>query len=490
MNQVECDTRSNWSRNVTFNPRVCYKPRSEKEVFDILTKHKCGSIRVIGSRHSMNEIAKSDDVWIDMTEYKAQWTWNLNGTPPTVTVPAGVTLETLQDALASRGKTLPARGTIKKQTIAGAISTGTHGSGNSSLSNFVTRMRVAAYKGGNPGISVVESEDELRAARTSLGAIGVILDVTLEVSDAYFIEENLEPVETLEQVRGPDGKSEKEYPMQLFVRFPYHWGYGVSRRRVVDRGPQNVCEKLKSLRRWSANRLLKDLLLPWIIKTFVARRDSSGIRRFYNKFLPCVLKKNDPVCDDDDTVQTMRHDWFPNQDIELFVPASQFEAADRWLKEMIEAFDKKPESPTKEIVASLRAAGLWQAFEECGRYTVHAPLFYQRVEPDDNTLISMTAGASDAYYSIIVLSYLPPEPGGRFERFARFIGEGLVRLFDARAHWGKHFPLTSSDLEPRYPDLAQFRKICDQYDPSGVFRNEFTARALGLAKPSSIPASP
>jgi FAD/FMN-containing dehydrogenase len=474
---VPIDCRENWSRNVAFNPRCRYQPKDESEVLRILADHPKGPIRVVGSCHSMNDIAKSSEVWIDMTQYKADWKWDLDGTPPTVTVPAGVTLEALQKALAERGKTLPARGTIKKQTIAGAISTGTHGSGNRSLSSFVTRMHVAAYEGGNPKASVIRSEQDLRAARTALGAIGVILDVTLEVSSAYFIEENLDPVATLAQVRGPGGKSEDEYPMQLFVRFPYHWGYGVSRRRVVDRGPQGAWETLKSWRRWAGNRVVKDGLLPWIIKSFVAEKDSGGVRRFYNEFLPGKLQKNDPVRADDDRVQTMRHEWFPNQDIELFVPASRFEAADQWLKDMIEAFDKKPEVPAKEMVDSLKAAGFWEAFEACGRYTVHAPLFYQRVMPDDNTLISMTAGATEPYYSIIALSYRAPG-SDNFEQFAAFIGKGLVQRFGARPHWGKFFPFDAQDVQRAHPKLADFRAACLKYDPNGVFRNEFIKRVL------------
>jgi FAD/FMN-containing dehydrogenase len=200
-----------------------------------------------------------------------------------------------------------------------------------------------------------------------------------------------------------------------------------------------------------------------------------------------LLFQQDPVIDDDDHVQTMRHELFPNQDIELFVPESLLRAADDWLKHIISAFADSDYVVPQNIVDSVRQAGLSAAFTR-GSYTHHAPIFYQRVLRDE-TLISMTAGAGagDAYYSIIVLSYLPPEPeGGGFEKFAKFVGEGLVRLFNARAHWGKYFPLGVGDLERRYdPNLPKFRKICDEYDPNGVFRNEFTARALGLAKPSN-----
>jgi len=85
---VPIDCRENWSRNVAFNPRCRYQPKDESEVLRILADHPKGPIRVVGSCHSMNDIAKSSEVWIDMTQYKADWKWDLDGTPPTVTVPA------------------------------------------------------------------------------------------------------------------------------------------------------------------------------------------------------------------------------------------------------------------------------------------------------------------------------------------------------------------------------------------------------------------
>lgn len=478
--QIKCSQITNWAGNIEpFTPRVCYEPDNDAEVLAILKNHGSGHIRVVGSRHSMNDIARTDDVSIDMKRFANlsvdPKTGPRDGAERTVTAGAGITLEALQNELDKVGATLPARGTIKLQTVAGAISTGTHGSGKSSLSHHVTEVRVAAYdQSGEPKVFVFSQGDELQAARTALGAMGVILDVKIRAPRRYFIEQSLDRAESLKDVL----KRKQEYPMQLFIRLPYDWNYYVSRRRESLRGPQGLRENLDRYARRILNRVVNDRLLPLLIKHVVAPRSSRCVQCFYEKILPRVILEQGPIIDDDDHVQTMHHEFPTNQDIELFVPESRFCQADEWLKEMIIAFENPRYRPPQEIMDTLEEAGLVKAFASRQSYTQHAPLFYQRVMPDD-TLISMTAGAAEPYYSILVLSYLPPRSSQGFAGFAKFIGEGLARIHQGRAHWGKYFPLNRQDIEPRYPNLDKFRQICRKYDPNGVFRNDFTARALG-----------
>ena len=484
MNGVERETIRNWSGNVEFSAQV-YRPANEAQVLVILNAHRDGRnrLRVIGSKHSMNDIAKSEAV-IDMSAFNK--ISPLQRGAVTVTAEAGVTLEALQTELASFGLTLPARGTIKLQTIAGALSTGTHGSGRPSLSSFVTAVRIAAYESGVAKISDISAGDDLLAARTALGAMGVILRVTLQVFPGYFIEQGFESADDISGVLVPDEKKTGElaYPMQVFIRFPYKWSYFISRRRVSERGPQGEEEERKRLKRRSQNEQLNDRILPWVIKNLVAPRSSWCIKLFYRWLLPLALRfgNKDSVIDDDDHVQTMRHEWFRNQDLELFVPEGQFREADGWLKEMICAFANLNYVLPPEITKALERENLHAAFTLRARYTLHAPIYYQHVLTD-HTLISMTAGdrqgRGEAYYSILLLSYLPTKDDG-FRQFAEFISKGLVHLYKARPHWGKVFPLNVQDLAPLYPNLDQFKQLCQTYDPKGVFRNEFTKRVLGL----------
>ena len=108
-----------------------YQPSSEAEVLDILERHSGQTIRVLGSKHSWSNIAADAAVSIE----------------PVVRVGAGCRLQDLLDWLHERtDRTLPTLGAIKKQTISGAISTGTHGSGRQSLSHYVARIRAASAR--------------------------------------------------------------------------------------------------------------------------------------------------------------------------------------------------------------------------------------------------------------------------------------------------------------------------------------------------------
>lgn len=471
---TDCPEISNWSGNMPpYTPRVCYQPKDAKQVLEILNQHKDGRIRVVGSGHSMNEIAKSTDVSIDMSAFR-----NPKGDD---FIDAGMTLEALQADLAKEGKTLPARGTIKLQTIAGAISTGTHGSGRSGLSHYVDAVRIAAYdEMGNAKVFDFDKRHpELRAARTALGAMGVILGVKLHERPAYFIEQSLVGADDISSVLECDETGALQYPLQLFIRFPYEWSYVISRRRESPRGPRGVWENLKRYARRLKNEWGNDRFLPWVIRNVVAPRSPDFIQRFYLSYLPQLVSEQDPVIDDDDHVQTMRHELYKNQDIELFVPERHLQDADEWLKQMISAFADPGHRPPQQMVDALRVVNLYDAFVSRTPYTLHAPIFYQRVLADE-TLISMTAGAAEPYYSILLLSYLPERKDG-FEQFAEFIGRGFVRLFHARLHWGKVFPLAlAQENVSSYLELERFRELCRTYDPKGVFRNDFTAACLGF----------
>ncbi len=115
-----------------------------------------------------------------------------------------------------------------------------------------------------------------------------------------------------------------------------------------------------------------------------------------------------------------------------------------------------------------------------GSFTHHYPIAFRRVLPDD-ALISMTSGteasgAGGPYYAISFITYV--EPRDRFLELASFLARSMTRLFQARLHWGKYFPLGKSDVERVYPRLPEFRALCRQVDPNGVFRNDFTERVF------------
>src|SRR4029453_325479 len=122
---------------------------------------------------------------------------------------AGATIETILAELRKTTFSLPTLGAITRQTIAGAAATATHGTGSASLSSFVRTVRVACYDaGGNPVIRTIRGGDELLAARVSLGCLGAILELTLELVPRFWMHECMKVHDSLESVLA----AEAEWP--------------------------------------------------------------------------------------------------------------------------------------------------------------------------------------------------------------------------------------------------------------------------------------
>ena len=209
----------------------------------ILARHRTGRVRVLGAGHSWSDVAVSSDVVLDMSCFSDVATITKDG-EILARVGAGCRLHDVLDRLhATTERTLPTIGAITRQTVAGAVSTGTHGSGRQSLSHFVAGVRVAAYDAsGAPAIFDYESGDELRASRCALGCMGVILSLDLRTVPKYQVEETLRSHETLDQVLGriPD------HPLTQFILAPYRWDYVAWERRPVEQRTLATGEWLKA----------------------------------------------------------------------------------------------------------------------------------------------------------------------------------------------------------------------------------------------------
>ena len=185
-------TMTNFGGNRTFRPELVYAPRDETELLEVLREVRGRRIRVIGKLHSWSEAAVAEDVLIDMRHFQAVRVENRDGRM-WVVAGGGCQIKRLLAEIESQGGgTLPTLGLVTEQTIAGAISTATHGSGRPSMSHFIAEMRIATYDAatGEPVIRVISEGDPLMAARCSLGALGVIVSVGFWARPQYNVEEH------------------------------------------------------------------------------------------------------------------------------------------------------------------------------------------------------------------------------------------------------------------------------------------------------------
>jgi len=472
---------ANFGGNVRFTPRHFYEPRTEDEVLAILDRHAHDRVRVVGSRHSWSEAIVCHDVIIDLTHFDQVTLTETAAGEVRATAGGGCRIDRLLSEIQSRsGCTMPTLGLITEQTIAGAISTATHGSGRHSLSHYMQEIRTAAYDEatGKARIYVWNSGDELRAARCAVGCLGIILSVTFRCVPKYLISDRLERCRSLDDVLA----GEEEYPLQQFYLVPWLWDWFAQRRKTAIDEPRSRFADLYR-RYWY---LGIDLGFHLFVKLLVSVLRSRLLVRFFYRWLmaPAILK-NVTIVDHSDRALIMEHELFRHMEIEIFVPARHVREAADFVRDVLCACDSPRAALSERTEQALRRHGLVDALAALrGTYTQHYVVTFRRVLPDD-ALIAMTAGApttraDEPWYAISFITY--SEPRDAFRGLAKFLLASMIRLYGARPHWGKYCPLTQDEAAALYPQLEEFRRIARGVDPEGVFQNEFVGRVLGFKR--------
>jgi len=461
---------SNFGRNICFQPRRLYAPRTDDEVLGILNDHRGGTIRVVGARHSWNPGIESTDALIDLKHIHHV---HVDGDRTRVTAGAGVRIGALLKHLSRRGLTLPSLGLIDRQTIAGAVATGTHGSGRHSMSHYVEAMRIACYGAdGAATVRTVDSGTPLRAARCSVGTLGVVLEVTLPCVPQYHVRERCRWRPDLEAVL----EREAEAPLQQFYLMPHAWTHLAHERDVAEENRRAGCAALYRVY-WLT---FIDVLLHLCVKFCASpMRSRRLVHVLYRRLVPAFIFPRWRVTDRSDRQLLMRHDLFRHLEMEVFVRRVHLRAALDFVSQVLRVADDRDHELLPAAQSEVDSLGAGAALDGLrGSYVHHYPICVRRVRPDD-TLISMASchGAEEQDWYAISLITLT-EPRDSFLRVAAFLAEAMSSRFGARLHWGKWFPLDAVHVAPCYPGLAAFREACDECDPGGVFRNEFVRRTL------------
>ena len=403
----------------------------------------------MGSGHSWSDAAVSDGVSLDLSLLDG-----IHLRPDSVRVGAGCRIQSLLNVLRHwQGRTLPTLGAIKRQTISGAISTGTHGSGKPGLSHFVAGLRIAAYDAasGAPKIYEYSGGEVLQAARCAVGCAGVILTIDLPTVPLYMVQETVTHQASLPAVLA----SLESAPLTQFALLAYRWDFMVFERTPLPWKELSLPEALRAWLFRLYHFLWVDVLAHLLVKLTLLLGARAQI--LLQKLTPRAAIKDCPRLDDAEHVLTLRHHYFRHEEMELFVPASRLAEALELLRELVEDFARR------------------------GAYTHHYPFLVRRVMPED-TMISMAAGAHQPWFSISVFTYFAPRSRAGYYALCDAMARAMQPACGARLHWGKHFPLTAAEIERSVPALAKFRGVCVNTDPRGVFRGRFAERVLGFPR--------
>lgn len=463
----------NFGRNVSFTPQFHLMPRTETEVLQFLAEHRGKRIRVAGRLHSWSEAARSDEVFLDLRHLNQVRTERRDKDRVWAVVDAGCQIKKLLADLERQANvTLPSVGLITEQTIAGAISTGTHGSGRYCLSHYMSEIRIAASDStsGQPVIRTISDGPELDAARCSLGCLGVILSVGFWCRPQYLVEEHFARYTELDDVLA----AEEQYPIQQFYLVPWSWTYFAQHRREV----QTSRSRLAWLYRlWCFLNLdLGTHLCLITLSQYLKGRRWTHV--FFQYVLPHAIIRNWKVVDWSQRMLTMKHELFRHIEIEVFVKRSRLSEALIFVQQLIRFCDGDQDTFSEDIRERLNQSGLLEPLQPlAGRFTYCYVVCVRKILPDE-TQLSMTSGGEEPYYALSFISFVRTTERENFLRFAKCLSDCMAALYDGRPHWGKVCPLSAAQAERLYPRIPEFRQIAHDFDASGRFQNDWIAEVL------------
>jgi L-gulono-1,4-lactone dehydrogenase len=385
-------------------------------------------VKVAGAGHSFTDIACTDGLMLDLSRMNRV----LRVAGDEVTVEAGITIRELGPALAERGLALENQGDVDAQTIAGAISTATHGTGGrfANISSQVTGVRLVSADGE---VIEVREGDDLLAARVSLGALGAISAVTLRCVPAFTIHRVDRPLPLDDILARLDEHVDGDDHFELFV-FPYTRTALTLTSRRTDREPRPPGR---------ARVLLRDVLLE-----NAALEAASRTGRRFPALVPRVNRA---------LVRAMS-------------PAEHLDESHRvYANRRSVRFTEMEYAIPREHTAEALERVL--AMIERRRIRVGFPIEVRVVAPDD-ALLSTAEGRETGY--IAVHQYR----GMEFESYFRAV-ETIMEEYDGRPHWGKRHYQSAATLRPRYVGFDRFLAVRDRLDPERKFENDYLRRVLG-----------
>jgi FAD-linked oxidoreductase len=390
------------------------------------------TVRAVGAGHSFSDVVVTDGVLVDLCDYDRVVA--VDRAAGTVTAQSGVRLHALSEFLWTRGLALENLGDIDVQSLAGAVSTATHGTGVrfGNLSSAVVGLRVIDGSGRVVACDRSTEPELFAAARVGIGALGLLSTITLRVVPAFHLHAVEEP-RLVDEVLD-------EWPalVRSHDHYEFFWVPGTrwaltkaNRRNHEPPDPRPAREAFLRDRIWDnaafdvVNRV--GTWRPSWMKPLAKRIPSAG-RVEYNDRSYRVFA----------TPRTVRF-----LEMEYAVP--------------LEA--------TVEAVQRVRAL-----VDGLG-FPVSFPVEVRAVQGDDIPL-SPASGRDTGYVAVHMYRDMPHE--------TYFHGvESIMRDLDGRPHWGKLHGRTAEDLAPAYPGWQAFQDVRARMDPTGVFANPFVRRVLG-----------
>ncbi|HEY3714317.1 MAG TPA: D-arabinono-1,4-lactone oxidase [Jatrophihabitantaceae bacterium] len=435
---------SNWAGNQSVDGIAVTRPRGTDEIARAIADARRAErrIRPIGSGHSFTGIGRPDTGAgrLDTVQLRLDRHADLvhfDGATGQVTVQAGMPLHRLNVLLQHAGRALTNLGDIDVQTVAGAFSTGTHGTGArfGGLATQIRGLSLVLADGSVLNCSATSHVDVFRSARVGLGSLGVISTVTLQTEPAFVLHAEEGPAELADVLASFDELADGTDHFE-FYWFP-HTTRTLTKRNM--RVSPEILNPLPRWRSWLGDEFLSNTVFGGLV---AAGRRAPRLVRPLNQLAARALGSR--------SYSDLSHRVFTSPRRVRFV-------------EMEYAI---PRASLVPVLSELRRT------VDASTWNIAFPVEVRVAAADDITL-STAFGRDSAYIAVHVPLGAPDQEAyfGTLERLAGEVG--------GRPHWGKLHGLDAAILRARYPRFDEFVALRDRLDPDGMFANEYLDRVLG-----------
>lgn len=414
---------------MTATPEQKLLPSSVEEIQQIVkTAVATGKrIRVTGAAHSFNACARPEEIAISLHHLRGLV--DIDKDRSEVTVYAGTYLHELGDMLSEHGLALENMGDVQYQTLAGAVSTGTHGTGLS-LGSVSGQIVAWEWVDGTGEVRIHRrGDDDLsNALHISLGMLGIFTKLTVKAVPLYGLREQSYVTSFDEGLKSFDDDMKKQRHMEWFL-FPGTNKLQKKILTVIEPKPMSELQKFKD--KFEGKVVLNG---AFYLLSEMARKNPAYIKKVSQ-----ISANNIP--------NTVREGYsyqvFPKprgvlfDESEYFIPMTDFETVIRHINEQL-LDDTKGSHFSIEV----------------------------RSHKGESGFLSPTQDKDSVALSFHVYKGIDSQP------FFHWIKE-LMHTWQGRPHWGKINHLTQPELQALYPDLPKFLAIREQYDPHNIFINHW-----------------
>jgi FAD-linked oxidoreductase len=434
----------NWAGDQSCRPASIERPGSIDELFAAIANATARGVpmRVVGAGHSFSDIACTDGSLVSLERLGR--VLDVDRASGLVRAQAGITIRELSRQLDAHGLAMENLGDIDVQTIAGAISTATHGTGArlGNISSQVVELTLMLADGSTLLCSAEHEAEVFRAARVGLGALGVIVEVTLRCVPAFTLRGLDAPAPLAQTLERFDELASSNDHFEFFV-FP-HADVALTRTNNRTDEPPRPRGRLSA---YADDVLLTNHAFGLLCR--VGRRMPSRIPQL-NRLVTRLAGSRERVDRSAAIFASPRLVRFT--EMEYALPREHTPQAVRRVLEMIERRG----------------------------FAVPFPIEVRTVAPDD-AFLSTAAGRESGFVAVHMFKGMQWRP--YFQAVEQIMDE-----LDGRPHWGKRHFQTAATLRARYVDWDRFQAVRARLDPNGRFANEWTDRVLGPIAGAAVAA--